>query len=425
MSAETPGSTTGGTPARHDEVAGRPDDGGGDGPPPDGPPTEVDPAAAAEPAADTGRPGGSGSTAEVGGGATPDDGGVVEPAPEIAGDTGRDHLDDLDEAGTRDDLDEIRTDDHDEPPSGDTDGGADQPVRTAPPMSDAGGSGSPPDDTTLGATDSADAVGEEPGSGADEWRSGAAASADAVGEEAGFDDSVLGATAPADVIGDETLIGATAPAEAIDETLIAEIAPQATVPYGGAAPAGPPTLEQPPVASAPATRRARAGERRPAQQRGLRITQRLLTVSPWSVFKVAVLFYLCTFLVVLVAGTILWNIGRSAGAIDSIEGFITRLGAYGSCVEESDVPEDVAFETDQECPAGEVLVGGFEIDDGVLWRAAAIGGGVLVVAGSIGTVLMVVLLNLLNEVTGGVRHTVVAEPAGRSRRGSTVAARRR
>jgi hypothetical protein len=42
------------------------------------------------------------------------------------------------------------------------------------------------------------------------------------------------------------------------------------------------------------------------------------------------------------------------------------------------------------------------------------------VAGSIGNVLMVVLLNLLNELTGGLRYTVVKEPiprqpAGRQR----------
>jgi hypothetical protein len=44
---------------------------------------------------------------------------------------------------------------------------------------------------------------------------------------------------------------------------------------------------------------------------------------------------------------------------------------------------------------------------------AAIGGGILVVAGSIGNVLMVVLLNLLNELTGGLRYTIVKEPIAR------------
>lgn len=185
-----------------------------------------------------------------------------------------------------------------------------------------------------------------------------------------------------------------------------------------------PTLEQPPASPPiPTGKEAAAGGR--AVRRGLRVTQRLWSVDPWSVFKISVLFYLCTVLMVLVAGAVLWNVARSAGAIDSAEGFVTRLGAYGSCVEEGEVAEGVSFETDDDCRDGEVLVGGFEIDDGALWRAAAIGGGVLVIAGSIGNVLMTVLLNLLNEVTGGLRHTVVTEPAGRGRGGSTRGARRR
>ena len=55
----------------------------------------------------------------------------------------------------------------------------------------------------------------------------------------------------------------------------------------------------------------------------------------------------------------------------------------------------------------------FQIDDGTLFRVAAIGGTVLVVAGAVGNVLLTVLLNLLNELTGGLRHTVVKEPVAR------------
>jgi hypothetical protein len=200
-----------------------------------------------------------------------------------------------------------------------------------------------------------------------------------------------------------------------------------TASHGVGPPAGPEdpaTLAQPAVAPATAES-GRSRRRRRTSRRGLRVTQRLWSVDPWSVFKISVLFYLCTFLVLLVAGTVLWNVARSAGAIESAEGFVTRLGAYGSCVEEGEVPEGVAFETDDDCRDGEVLVGGFEIDDSVLLRAAAIGGGVLVIAGSIASVLMIVLLNLLNEVTGGIRHTVVTEPAKRGRRGSTQGARQR
>lgn len=151
-----------------------------------------------------------------------------------------------------------------------------------------------------------------------------------------------------------------------------------------------------------------------ASKRGLRVNQRLWSIDPWSVFKVSALFYLCLGLIILVAGTLLYNAGRRVGTIDQAESFVTRMGAYGECVPKTEVERGVEFEEDDDkCDEGEVLVGGFTLDDGILFRAAAIGGAVLVVAGSIGNVLLIVLLNLLNELTGGVRHTVVKEPVAR------------
>ncbi len=151
-----------------------------------------------------------------------------------------------------------------------------------------------------------------------------------------------------------------------------------------------------------------------ASKRGLRVNQRLWSIDPWSVFKVSALFYLCLGLIVLVAGTLLYNAGRSVGTIDQAESFVTRMGAYGECTPKAEVGEGVEFEEDEDkCEDGEVLVGGFTLDDGTLFRAAAIGGTVLVVAGSIGNVLLIVLLNLLNELTGGLRHTVIKEPVAR------------
>ena len=131
-------------------------------------------------------------------------------------------------------------------------------------------------------------------------------------------------------------------------------------------------------------------------------------------FKISALFYFCLGLIILVAGTLLYNAGRSVGTIDQFESFVTRMGAYGECVPTGEVPEGTEFEEDAEtCDEGQVLVGGFVLDDGLLFRAAAIGGTVLVVAGSIGNVLLTVLVNLLNEVTGGLRHTVIREPVQR------------
>jgi hypothetical protein len=161
--------------------------------------------------------------------------------------------------------------------------------------------------------------------------------------------------------------------------------------------------------------------RRPERQRGAEgkrpspegrwIGHRLRHIGPWSVVKVAALFYLCLFLSFVVASVLLWNVGRSTETIDQFEGFVTRLGAYGTCTPEGELDPGTAFERDDDCPDGEVLIEGFKLEDGVLFRVLFFGGVVIVVGGTIGTTLLVVLFNLLNDVTGGIRYTTVREPS--------------
>ncbi len=194
----------------------------------------------------------------------------------------------------------------------------------------------------------------------------------------------------------------TAPAPVVGP----ELDPDGTEPFGDGAPES--GMARRLVAR---VRPRRAPKRK--SRRGLRVRQRLWSIDPWSVFKLSALFYICVCLIVVVAGTLLWNVGRSVGTIDDVESFVTRMGAYGTCTLKAEVPAGTEFEEDDDCADGEVLVGGYKFDDGTLFRVAAIGGGILVVAGSIGNVLMVVLLNLLNELTGGLRYTIVKEPIPR------------
>ena len=84
---------------------------------------------------------------------------------------------------------------------------------------------------------------------------------------------------------------------------------------------------------------------------------------------------------------ILWSLAVSSGTVDNIETFVTELFAL----------ESFTFNADQ------------------IFRASAIGGLVLVVAGAGFTVLMAVLFNLISDVTGGMRFTVVEEETARPR----------
>src|SRR5262245_44901951 len=190
-----------------------------------------------------------------------------------------------------------------------------------------------------------------------------------------------------------------------------------TAPGSTAEPPPPPVLVPP---GGPGIRRRGRHSTREdrASRRGLRVNQRLWSIDPWSVFKISALFYLSLGLIVLVAGTLLYNAGRSVGTVDQVESFVTRMGAYGTCTAKADLPAGTAFEEDDDCAEGQVLVGGFTIDDGTLFKAAAIGTAILVTAGSIGNVLLTVLINLLNELTGGLRHTIVKEPVRRPRSSS-------
>lgn len=122
------------------------------------------------------------------------------------------------------------------------------------------------------------------------------------------------------------------------------------------------------------------------------------------------LFYICVYLTMMVAGFLLWNVGRSTETIDRFEGFISGTAAYGNCVPEDSLEPGTDFERDEDCPDGEVSVGEFRIDDGTVFRTALFGGLVLVGAATAGTVLLALLFNLLTEVTGGIRYTTIREP---------------
>jgi len=176
-------------------------------------------------------------------------------------------------------------------------------------------------------------------------------------------------------------------------------------------------------------------------------------VEPWSVLKISVLFFLSIFLIVCVASALLWNAARSAGAIDDIESFITSLG-FGNCEDidgdtsstpettpstidgagdqlgggSTSVPETPAAEGPEEtstvpdedgkCAEGQRLVGGFEFEDDRILQAFGLGGVVLVLAGAAASVVMALLFNLISDLTGGVRVTVLEEEPAKASSGS-------
>lgn len=108
-------------------------------------------------------------------------------------------------------------------------------------------------------------------------------------------------------------------------------------------------------------------------------------IEPWSVLKVSLLFFFCIWVVAMVAGVLLWNAAVASGVIGDIENFTQELFAL----------EEFAL-------VGEEI-----------FRATAIGGLVLSVAATGFAVLIAILLNLISDLTGGIRVTVVEEETAR------------
>jgi len=210
-----------------------------------------------------------------------------------------------------------------------------------------------------------------------------------------------------------------------------------------------------------------AGERpgpapRKGRVRARKVRRIVRHIEPWSVLKISLLFYAALFVIISVASTLLWNAARGAGTVEDIESFITEVGGFGTCepidgeadstattttaptgettppdqfdptgtettVAPGEVPVDpeAELDDDEDCREGEELVGEFQFEDGKIFQAFILGGIVLVLAGSAMNVVMVLLFNLMSDLTGGVRVTVLEEDAARPAKSGSQRSRAR
>jgi hypothetical protein len=126
----------------------------------------------------------------------------------------------------------------------------------------------------------------------------------------------------------------------------------------------------------------RKGRRRRKGRVEARRVQRIIRhVDPWSVLKFSLLLYFSLFLIVLSAGVLLWLAASATDVVTGVEDFIEEL--FG-------------FET-------------FAFEPGQILTASVLGGLVLVVAGTAANVVFAVLFNLISDVVGGLRLTVIEE----------------
>ena len=114
--------------------------------------------------------------------------------------------------------------------------------------------------------------------------------------------------------------------------------------------------------------------RRPAPRR---IKVAVRRVSPWSVLKFSLVFYLCLMLVVVIGLSILFLVVDALGIIDSVEEFMSSLWEAN-----------------------------FEVNSGFLLRMLVLIGIISVALWSALTVFVVFLYNLIADLVGGIEVTL-------------------
>ena len=130
---------------------------------------------------------------------------------------------------------------------------------------------------------------------------------------------------------------------------------------------------------------------RRAKPRVRRVTRVVRHVDTWSVFKVALVFNVILYLVCLTAGVLLWNVAHATGTVDNVEKFFEQFG----------------WES-------------FEFKGGEIYHNAWIG-GLFVAVGLTGfAVLLATLFNLITDLVGGIRVSVLEEEVVATPRSSTT-----
>lgn len=130
------------------------------------------------------------------------------------------------------------------------------------------------------------------------------------------------------------------------------------------------------------TRRDVWGRRQRFEARKVR--RLIRQVDPWSVLKLSLIFFLCVWVMFMVAAIIVWQVARTSGSIDRIEGAISDLGLPPT-----------------------------KFDGRFIFRQFGLVGIVLALAGTAAATVSSVVFNLISDIIGGVWITVIEEETAR------------
>lgn len=115
-----------------------------------------------------------------------------------------------------------------------------------------------------------------------------------------------------------------------------------------------------------------------------RVRRIIRHVDPWSVLKLALVFFLCVWVMFMVAVVIIWSIAQSSGTVEKIESFISELG-----------------------------VTGWKLNGTFVFRQYGLFGLVMVFACTAASVVSTIIFNLISDLVGGVWISVIEEETSR------------
>lgn len=121
------------------------------------------------------------------------------------------------------------------------------------------------------------------------------------------------------------------------------------------------------------------------QQFEARRVRRLIRhVDPWSVMKLSIIFFLCLWIMFMIAALVTWSIADSAGTIDNIEELMDSLGFAN-----------------------------WEFDANFIFRQYGLVGLILALGSVVGSVVATLVFNLVSDIIGGVWISVIEEETAR------------
>jgi len=181
----------------------------------------------------------------------------------------------------------------------------------------------------------------------------------------------------AEIVGDAVEMDA-----AVDVDLLTD-GPYAPDEVAEAAPETDTELVVPPATKKPSRREHRA-EMKASARRVRRVVRHIDT---WSVFKVASIFVACIWGVIVLASLLVWRAAVTSGSVENTEDFIIDLGF-----------EDFNFNPEQ------------------MFDALLSAGAVIAIATIFFIWLLTVLFNLICDITGGLRITMIEQDLADARR---------